>query len=844
MGISVSKPVKKTVKTKVSSTLSATVSPQVYVEETLPQPPPGMRKPRTIVLLSDGTGNSSSSPFKTNVWRLYQALDLTDPDVQIAAYDDGVGTSSFKPLAILGGAFGWGLKRNVMDLYAFLCRHYQPGDRIYAFGFSRGAFTARVLCGLITRIGVIKHNTNDAWREDKLDLAVKDAYYAYRGYFNQTGGLVSLLRKLRDTLINFKRRLFGEQQPKDVAFHNDVPIEFIGVWDTVAAYGMPFDELTRAIDDYIWPLSMPNRFLSAHVKRACHALAIDDEREAFHPLLWTEELNPKNGIDDDTFNSTHVDEERISQVWFSGVHSDVGGGYPDDAMAHVTLDWMLAREAAWRDKTGVGLRLQSGAVDRIAEAASPTALMHDSRRGLAGYFRYTPRSIASLCHRDDPNLSRRRFMLDTRILSSVYKFWNGNDVVDETYNRVRVDRPKIHVSVFDRMRAGVDGYAPFTLPQNYALVERDGRVINNMLETSQQGQERCQHQEKVWNTVWKRRVTYFATVATSMWLFAFPWVLSDDGRACNSGACVVVPVLNGLKSVVPDIVAYWIDAYANRPGWFMISLCLLFGFLYLGSVLQQRIRDRMRPGWAHVSALYQDAKPISEGFFNPCIGWLRNSALYKFLFHQLKFNLAPKLAALLFAGAIGGIVLLTSLVASERTLYSWDAWFGGLCDEPKQGGPGYQSPELRVFKTSDSCFATGMNVARHTRYRITITVTEPWFDDSIPADPIGFSAVGIQKFAVPLLRAVGEPYFRPIIRIGNMKGREQALVFRRDSGTQANNVFTAEFEASKTGPLFLFVNDALNFSLLRFITGGSGRWLFFENNKGAAKVSIMPLQAL
>src|SRR6266851_8142894 len=104
---------------------------------------------KNIILLSDGTGNSSSKLFKTNVWRLYQALDLTDPNKQIAYYDDGVGTSSFKPLAILGGVFGVGLKRNVIDIYSFCSRNYVAGDRIYGFGFSRGAFTMRVVAGLI-----------------------------------------------------------------------------------------------------------------------------------------------------------------------------------------------------------------------------------------------------------------------------------------------------------------------------------------------------------------------------------------------------------------------------------------------------------------------------------------------------------------------------------------------------------------------------------------------------------------------------------------------------------------------------------------------------------------------
>ena len=117
---------------------------------------------KNIVLLSDGTGNSAASIFKTNVWRLFQILDLSDPTRQIAFYDDGIGTSSFKLFAILGGIFGFGLKRNVVALYSFCCRNYKAGDRIYCFGFSRGAFTIRIVAGLIASQGLVTYNDSEA----------------------------------------------------------------------------------------------------------------------------------------------------------------------------------------------------------------------------------------------------------------------------------------------------------------------------------------------------------------------------------------------------------------------------------------------------------------------------------------------------------------------------------------------------------------------------------------------------------------------------------------------------------------------------------------------------------
>src|SRR5262249_26528228 len=129
---------------------------------------------RNLIVLSDGTGNSASKPFKTNVWRLYQAITLTDGS-QIAAFGDGVGTSSVKILRVLGLALGIGVKRNVLNLYKFLCRNYEKGSRIWAFGFSRGAFTVRVLAGLIHYEGLVTFES-----EAELNRNALAAYRAYR----------------------------------------------------------------------------------------------------------------------------------------------------------------------------------------------------------------------------------------------------------------------------------------------------------------------------------------------------------------------------------------------------------------------------------------------------------------------------------------------------------------------------------------------------------------------------------------------------------------------------------------------------------------------------------------
>jgi uncharacterized protein (DUF2235 family) len=319
---------------------------------------------KRIVVLSDGTGNSAAKLFKTNVWRLYQALDLAQPaagDVpQIASYHDGVGTSSFRPLAVLGGAFGWGLKRNVLDHYEYLCRTWQPDDEIYAFGFSRGAFTIRVLVGFIADQGLLRHCSNL-----QLAYASRDAYRAYRRKFRRTDGLVPLLRGVRDLIIRVYRHLAKQTvyakipcrlsphpvAPPQAMTRDEVPfIAFVGVWDTVAAYGTPLAELTRGIDDWVWPLSMPDSVLSPKVRVARHALALDDERDTFHPLLWDEVAERRNA------NAGKVPRCRLRQVWFAGMHSDVGGGYPDDSLSYAPLHWMM------REAHDAGLRFRPDAL--------------------------------------------------------------------------------------------------------------------------------------------------------------------------------------------------------------------------------------------------------------------------------------------------------------------------------------------------------------------------------------------------------------------------------------------------------------------------------------------------
>jgi uncharacterized protein (DUF2235 family) len=305
---------------------------------------------RNIVLLSDGTGNSAAKVWRTNVWRTFEALDLSGND-QVAFYDDGVGTSSFKPWAILGGAFGFGLKRNVIDIYKFACRNYRDdNDRLFGFGFSRGAFTIRVVGGLILNQGLVT-----AKNEQELNQKARAAYRQYRRErYHTIWGIEDFFRGIRDLFLRDKY---------DKADNRRVPkIHFVGVWDTVSAYGAPLDEMTRGISRYIWPLELPTHTLPRdRVTRACHALALDEERTTFHPELWNEGDVPAG--EPDPARERFIKDEQLSQVWFAGAHSNVGGGYPDDSLAYIPFVWMIT------EARHCGLKFKSD-LAKTANAAS------------------------------------------------------------------------------------------------------------------------------------------------------------------------------------------------------------------------------------------------------------------------------------------------------------------------------------------------------------------------------------------------------------------------------------------------------------------------------------------
>ena len=285
-----------------------------------PNPPPGKR----LAVFFDGTWNTPES--KTNVWELRQLLADNGADgvPQLAFYDEGVGTHWFDRLS--GGAFGFGLSENVRQGYRWLMQHYRPGDEIFLFGFSRGAFTARSLAGFMSRCGLLKS-------EDR--ISVDQAFARYR-----QGDAVRPIYKLLFLQRNAQTNFTPEEQAllQSSFYHRDL-IKMVGVWDTVGSIGVPFGNLPGVSSR---TLHFHNTHLSRIVQHSYQALALDEQRKPFWAILWTNYTLNTPSADD----PPQTDDRFIEQRWFAGAHSDVGGGYENDPLPRRPRAWMQDKAAA------------------------------------------------------------------------------------------------------------------------------------------------------------------------------------------------------------------------------------------------------------------------------------------------------------------------------------------------------------------------------------------------------------------------------------------------------------------------------------------------------------------
>ena len=337
---------------------------------------------KRLALFCDGTWNSADQEkdgkvCPTNVVKLAQRVANRGADgvTQCIYYDQGVGTGNSLD-RFTGGAFGKGLDDNLWGAYRFLVLNYEPGDEIFLFGFSRGAYTARSLGGMVRKCGILRRDCKAHYR---------DANTHYCDQWKPTDP-------------------FSVKFRQDYARGGDVltEVKMIGVWDTVGALGVPVRGLRWITkNDY----EFHDVELSSAVRNAFQALAIDERRAPFEPARWA--FEPKPG-------------QKIEQVWFPGVHSDIGGGYAESGLSDITLKWM-------RDKAeSCGLAMDPSAEATYPIAPNPLEDTHNSKKGL---YRVTPGSDRVLCmkakEREQPKQSLRANVDPTQHLHpSVLERWD------------------------------------------------------------------------------------------------------------------------------------------------------------------------------------------------------------------------------------------------------------------------------------------------------------------------------------------------------------------------------------------------------------------------------------
>lgn len=289
---------------------------------------------KRIVICCDGTWNTPHQNAPTNVVKTARAVLPQAPDgtTQVVFYDWGVGTEKGLD-RFIGGAFGEGLVKNVEDAYRFIMHNYEPGDQLFLFGFSRGAFTARSLVGLIRNCGLL-HKLH----ADQLDDAV------------------ALYRKPDDPPDSEEAKRFRANYSREIDVH------FIGVWDTVGALGIPLrwlHKFTRAKHQF------HDVQLSGIVKHAYHALAIDEQRWSFRPSVW--EAFDKPG-------------QVVEQAWFAGVHSDIGGGYSATGLSDQSLAWMIEHATTY------GLAFDPEYLSVVSKS-DPLGTLHNTNQGFYKFMR-------------------------------------------------------------------------------------------------------------------------------------------------------------------------------------------------------------------------------------------------------------------------------------------------------------------------------------------------------------------------------------------------------------------------------------------------------------------------
>ena len=622
---------------------------------------------KNIIICADGTGNSGGTGEVTNVWRLYEAVSLHDAkQEQVAKHDDGVGTQSFKFLRILGLGVGLGLSENLTELYHYLIRRYDEGDRIYLFGFSRGAFTVRTLANILYYCGIAdRHDENGELRlpEELNELSTRAvAAHQSRNWQDPDDPQSDAFQFRRKYGLRHEGAPEGELSDYEKNLRGRFPIEFVGVWDTVDAVGLPFDEMTQYCLRQLEQRTLVSRLLrfekcfghvlrrsgqtyrdgweddgghildyrseqdsdsgnsasrrsntEPFIRRICHAMAIDDERYTFHPTLY---LESQPGV---TRAGTSIE-----QVWFPGVHANVGGGYPKDGLAYVSLNWMMYQA----HRAGLRFNSETWRAYRLADSDGP---LYDSRAGGGRFYRYRTRDLGQISQ--DAGLRK----------------------------------PTLHPSVLSRLKSRVQDYAPTGIPAEYNIAPAPelSEAANESAGNGQSGEgeeprlvpERMRIQKHARELIWWRRVLYYAFV---LW-FVF-WLGINFMSAT---------VLEKLASVVR-----WFDRLdignLTNVWWWFAGLAAAFA-----AIFQAALRGAGRSSKG--KAVHRIRREFAlTSLRNLCLGTLGILALHKPLTSLLDWSLPALLAPLVVLLKLSPVVLLVLFYGSYLLLRSSKALIGSI----------------------------------------------------------------------------------------------------------------------------------------------------------------------
>lgn len=313
---------------------------------------------KRLIVCNDGTWNTPDQedngiPSPTNVVKLYNSIATSDAagTEQLKYYHPGVGTNG-KLDSITGGAMGVGVSKQICSAYHWLGTHYAPGDEIYIFGFSRGSFVARSLAGFVGRGLMNLHDLSSENSWSRVNAAYEKGYRKF-------------------TNFDADKRKWASNWSFFHGTHR-TPVHFVGVWDTVGALGVPDDlELLNIFDNSdAWRFH--DTELGLHIRTARHAMAMDEIRASFTVTRWSNA-------------DKHADAR---EVWFPGVHSDVGGGYSNTNLSDGPLRWMLEESAA------AGLNFRTGVINSLKPDALGT--LHNSYKGAFSKLRSRPRAMEAL----------------------------------------------------------------------------------------------------------------------------------------------------------------------------------------------------------------------------------------------------------------------------------------------------------------------------------------------------------------------------------------------------------------------------------------------------------------